>query len=120
MYMECELLSSLQGAEMPEIGAMLTDFTGREFGRVASTNLVKRFHRERAKVNSETGEKVASPFRHRIYQTQCQNSTQLSNHIEQQLQWGAPGSWHWNGSVPLTEPFQCQEPGAPHYSCCSI
>ena len=29
-----------------------------------------------------------------------QNSTQLSNHIEQQLQWGAPGSWHWNGSVP--------------------
>ena len=28
------------------------------------------------------------------------NSTQLSNHIEQQLQWGAPGSWHWNGSVP--------------------
>ena len=29
-----------------------------------------------------------------------QNSTQLSNHIEQQLHWGAPGSWHWNGSVP--------------------
>ena len=29
-----------------------------------------------------------------------QNSTQLSNHIEQQLQWGATGSWHWNGSVP--------------------
>ena len=27
-----------------------------------------------------------------------QNSTQLSNHIEQQLQRGAPGSWHWNGS----------------------
>ena len=28
------------------------------------------------------------------------NRTQLSNHIEQQLQWGAAGSWHWNGSVP--------------------
>ena len=30
----------------------------------------------------------------------AQNSRQLSNHIEQQLQWGAPGSWHRNGSVP--------------------
>ena len=57
---------------MPEIGALLTDFTGREFGRVATTNLVKRFHRERAKVNSETGEKVGSLFRHNfIYQTRC-------------------------------------------------
>ena len=50
----------------------------------------------------------------------AQNSTQLSNHIEQQLQWGAPGSWHWNSSVPGTEPFQCQEAGKPHCSCCSI
>ena len=32
--------------------------------------------------------------------SKIQNSKQLSNHVEQQLQWGAPGSWHWNGSVP--------------------
>ena len=45
---------------MLDISSMLTDFTGREFGRVATHNLVKRLHREKAKVNSETGEKVES------------------------------------------------------------
>ena len=50
------LATLTRGGKLPEIGQMLTDFTGRQFKREDVHNLVKKLQKQHLVVDAETGE----------------------------------------------------------------